>query len=180
MKYQKIIDAIKFGKMSRADLFELRNNAIFKQKQGDQDAHYVVEAVNHASPHDDCVLFMGFCPSADTSNRLDVDWKEKGICYYDYLENEVQTNRFGTICAGDLVILKKNAILGKTMTLHGFGRVIQIAYDDTNIRYLKMIWSAQESVIKVPAMAATVTVNIRLMSQVEQVMPPAFADWLSA
>ena len=42
MKYQKIIDAIKFGKMSRADLFELRNNAIFKQKQGDQDAHYVV------------------------------------------------------------------------------------------------------------------------------------------
>ena len=64
------------------------------------------------------------------------------------------------------------------MTLHGYGRVTGIAYDNKQTRYLRMQWSSQTEVIAVPAMAATSTVNIKAIETVEEEMPGEFFTWL--
>ena len=66
----------------------------------------VLDAINIAIPEDAYILFMGFCPGAEFNNRLDSDWKEQGVCRFDYGKSEHQVERFNTICTGDLVILK--------------------------------------------------------------------------
>ena len=178
MKYQKSIDKVKGGAMSRADLVILKRNAEEKLAQGDLDAKEVLSAINMAKPADSYVLFMGFCPDADFNNRLDIEWKEKCICRFDFPESEVQLERFNTICTGDLVVLKKIKQYGKTMTLHGYGRVKSIAYDEKNIRYLVMEWSSQEDIIEVPLMACNSTVNKKSIEAVEDEMPDEFHQWL--
>lgn len=180
MKYQKPIDKIKNGTMSRADLVILKRNAEEKLAQGDLDAKEVLFAINIAKPVDSYILFMGFCPDADANNRLDIEWKEKGICRFDFPESEVQLERFNTICTGDLVVLKKIKQYGKTMTLHGYGRVKSIAYDEKNIRYLVMEWSSQEEIIEVPLMACNSTVNKKSIEAVEDEMPEEFYQWLKS
>lgn len=129
-------------------------------------------------PADQYILFMGFCPDADVNNRLDSEWKEKGICRFDWEESEVQMERFYNICAGDLVILKKREVFGKTMKLYGHGRVKSIAYDKDNKRYLLMEWDDQSEVIEVPLMACNSTVDIKAIEQVEEVMLESFWEWL--
>lgn len=166
--------------MSRTDLVNLKRNAEEKLAQGDFDAKEVLSAINIAKPVDSYVLFMGFCPDADVNNRLDIEWKEKGICRFDYFESEHQVDRFNTICAGDLVILKKREIFGKTMKLYGHGRVKSVAYDENNIRYLVMDWSDQEEIIEVPLMACNSTVDIKSIEAVEDEMPDGFYQWLEA
>ena len=178
MKYKNILDKISLGKMSRSELQDLRNNALTKFKAGDDEAMAVVSAIDVAKPKDTYILFMGFCPDADIGNRVDIEWKAQGICTFNYPESTVQVNRFNDVNTGDLVVLKKNAELGKTMTLHGHGRVTGIAYDDRQTRYLRMQWSAQTEVITVPAMAATSTVNIKAIETVEEEMPEEFFTWL--
>jgi hypothetical protein len=158
----------------------LKRNAEEKLEQGDVDAEAVLSAIRLAKPADSYVLFMGFCPDADFSNRLDIEWKEKGICRFDYLESELQAERFNTICAGDLVILKKREIFGKTMKLYGHGRVKSVAYDENNIRYLVMDWSDQEMIIEVPLMACNYTVDVKSIEAVEDEMPDEFYQWLKA
>lgn len=44
------------------------------------DAKIIIDAINLATPSDTEILFMGFCPDADIDNRLDIEWREKGIC----------------------------------------------------------------------------------------------------
>jgi len=178
MKYDKILEKIAAGKMSRTELHDLRSNAMSKFKAGDDEAIQVISAIDVAKPSDTYILFMGFCPDADINNRLDIEWKAKGICTFDYPESTVQVNRFNDVNAGDLVVLKKNAELGKTMTLHGHGRVTGIAYDEGQTKYLLMKWSTQSEVITVPAMAATSTVNTKLIETVEAEMPTEFFAWL--
>lgn len=141
MKYQKSIDKVKSGAMSRADLVILKRNAEEKLAQGDLDAKAVLSAINMAKPADSYVLFMGFCPDPDFNNRLDIEWREQCICRFDFPESEVQLERFNTICTGDLVVLKKIKQYGKTMTLHGYGRVKSIAYDEKIFDTLS--WSGQ-------------------------------------
>lgn len=178
MKYAKALERIQSGTMTRVDLVALRENALAKVEAGDRDAEHVVSAINQAKPADAYVLFMGFCPDADFNERLDIEWKAKGICRYDDLESPQQMERFNSICVGDLVVLKKGEQFGKTMTLYGHGRVKSIAYDENNIRYLVMDWSEQSEVIEVPLMGAASTVNIRAIEAVEGEMPEEFWQWL--
>lgn len=178
MKYQKIIDKITSGTVERSGLAQLKKNAEAKLSRGDKDAQSVLDAINLAKPADTYVVFMGFCPNAELANRQDIAWKQQGICRFDYLESEVQLERFHSICVGDLVVLKKREQFGKTMNLYGWGRVRELALDDDNIRYLKMDWSPQEDVIEVPLMACNSTVDIRDMRDVESAMPEEFFTWL--
>jgi len=178
MKYQKIIDQVKNGSMSRADLAKLKRNAEQMLAKGDKDANSVLSAINYAKPEDSYILFMGFCPGADFNERLDIEWKQKGICRFDYLESEHQLDRFNSICTGDLVALKKREKFGKTMKLYGHGRVKSVAYDENNIRYLVMEWSNQEDIIEVPLMGANSTVDIKSIEAVESEMPEEFFRWL--
>lgn len=180
MKYDKAIERIKSGNMSRADLVRLKRNADEKYCKGDSEAKYVLDAINSATPTDSYILFMGFCPGADFNERLDTEWKEKRICRFDYHESEHQVERFNSICKGDLVVLKKREQFGKTMKLYGHGRVNGIAYDEDQVRYLKMDWSNQEEVIEVPLMGCNSTVDIRTIEAVEDEMPEEFYTWLKA
>lgn len=180
MKYDKVIDRIKSGNMSRADLVKLKWNADEKYSKGDTEAKYVIDAINNSIPTDSYILFMGFCPGADFNERLDTEWKEKGICRFDYHESEHQVERFNSICKGDRVILKKREQFGKTMKLYGHGRVSGIAYDDKQVRYLKMDWSDQEETIEVPLMGCNSTVDIRTIEVVENEMTEEFYTWLKA
>ncbi|MEY3760813.1 MAG: hypothetical protein RIR39_2304 [Pseudomonadota bacterium] len=178
MKYEKIIEHVKSGKMSRADLIKLKRNADEKYGNGDGEAKAVLDAINNSAPTDSYILFMGFCPDADFDERLDIEWKEKGICRFDYLESKVQLKRFYTICKGDLVVLKKREVFGRTMKLYGHGRVSSVAYDENNIRYLIMNWSDQENIIEVPLMGLNSTVDIKSIEAVEDEMPEEFYKWL--
>jgi len=180
MKYEKIIDKIKIGNMSRAQLVKLKRNVNDKYTKGDSDAKHVLDAINNATPTDSYILFMGFCPDADFDQRLDTEWKEKGICRFDYYESKRQVEQFSSICKGDLVALKKIEQFGKTMKLYGHGRVRGIAYDEDNIRYLKMNWSNQDEVIEVPLMACSSTINVRTIEAIEDEMPEEFYTWLEA
>lgn len=179
-KYQKTIDRIKSGEMLRADMLKLRENAEAKLKQGDAEAQSVIDAICVSKPVDDYVLFMGFCPDANIGGRLDSEWKEKGICRFDYVESEHQVERFHSICKGDLVVLKKREKFGETMKLYGHGRVRSTAYDADGLRYLVMDWSKQDEVIEVPLMGCNSTVDIRTIDAVHKEMPEEFYSWLEA
>ena len=178
MKYQRAIDRISSGRMSRMELADLRVNAERKHGLGDDDAQAVLNAIDVAMPCDKFILFMGFCPGADFGDRLDIEWKEKGVCRFDYLESEHQLERFRTICPGDLVVLKKREVFGKTMRLYGHGRVTSTASDEKEIRYLNVNWSTQSEIIEVPLMGCNSTVDLRSIDVVEAEMPPKFWEWL--
>lgn len=92
-KYAKVITRIQSGTMSRAELSQLKRNAEEKLKQGDADAQQVLDAMDVAVPDDAYILFMGFCPDAAFSGRLDIEWKEKGICRFDWPESAHQQER---------------------------------------------------------------------------------------
>lgn len=178
MKYAKQLQAIKSGSMTRAELFKLRENALARADKGDDDALVISQAILLAKPKDAYVVFMGFCPGADFSRRQDVEWKQKGICTFHYLESKVQLNRFNEVLPGDLVVLKKRETFGETMSLYGHGRVTGIAYDEQGRRYLEMNWSDQETIIEVPLMGANSTIDVRDMARVVAEMPETFFSWL--
>jgi len=180
MKYDKILEKISAAKMSRTELQDLRSNALSKFKAGDDEAMEVISAIDVATPNDTYILFMGFCPDADINNRLDIEWKEQGVCHFDYYESEIQVERFSRICVGDLVVLKKREQFGKTMKLYGHGRVIEVAFDPGEHRFLKMKWSDQSDIIEVPLMACNSTVDIKSMEAVEGEMPNEFFIWLGS
>lgn len=180
MKHQKTLDKIRSGAYTRADLIKLRANAKALQKSGDDDAAVVVAEIDGTSPIDKSMVFMGFCPGANFDNRLDMEWKEKGICTFNFLQSEQQLSRFNDIWPGDLIILKKRQQFGKTMLLYGHGRVTGTKYDENNTRYLDMHWSMQGQIIEVPLMGCNATIDIRTIEQVEAEMSPDFYSWLNA
>lgn len=177
-KYAKVVARIKSGTMSRAELGTLRRNAQEKLLQGDEEARHVLAAMDYAVPNDEYILFMGFCPDATIAGRLDIEWKQQGICRFDWPESAHQQERFESICKGDLVVLKKREQFGKTMKLYGHGRVVALATDENNVRYLKMNWSAQNEELEVPLLGCNSTVDIRTMQVVEAEMPVEFFHWL--
>ncbi|UDM62124.1 hypothetical protein KIJ96_02365 [Pseudoalteromonas piscicida] len=179
MKYQNQLDQLKSGSLTRAQMAVLQENALRIFNKGDKDAKLILDAIPYSKPADTSILFMGFCPEADFSNRLDIFWKENGICRFDYLESEVQINRWYEVCAGDLLVLKKREQFGKTMKLYGFGRVTKICHDDENVRYFEVSWAEQSREIEVPLMGCNSTVDIKAMEMVEQEMPEAFWHWLN-
>lgn len=146
--------------------------------RGDRDAQAVLDEIDRATPADRYVVFMGFCPGADFENRLDVGWREQGVCTFVFHESEQQSERFSGILAGDLIVLKKRERFGETMRLYGYGRVTGFKCDADGHRYLTMEWSPEQTVIEVPLMGCNSTVDIRTMEQVESQMPPEFFDWL--
>lgn len=179
MKHQKTIDQIRSGAYTRANLIKLRANAVSMHKKGNADAIAVIDEIDLATPTDKTMVFMGFCPGANFDNRLDIEWKEKGICTFIFLDSEQQLVRFNDIWAGDLIILKKRHQFGKTMLLYGHGRVTGVKHDQDNNRYLEMDWSPQEEIIEVPLMGCNSTVDTRTIEQVEAEMPAQFYMWLN-
>lgn len=180
MNLQERLAKIRSRAYTRSELSQMRKNAEATLKKGHPDAAAVLAAIDEAEPLDDFIVFMGFCPGASMENRLDVEWKEKGICTFIFLDSPSQLERFNTILPGDLIVLKKRHVFGKTMQLFGHGRVSGVRYDDQGHRYLQMNWSPQEQVIEVPLMACNSTVDIRTIEQVEAEMPAAFYDWLKS
>ena len=177
MKYQKQIDKIRNGDYSRADLNRLREN-VARRVQHDADARAVLEEIDRATPSDRYIIFMGFCPGADFANRLDVEWREKKVCTFVFLESEQQSQRFNDIWPDDLIVLKKRQRFGETMQLYGHGRVTEVKYDPSGNRYLEMNWSPQEEIIEVPLMGCNSTVDVRTIERVEAEMPVEFFTWL--
>jgi hypothetical protein len=125
------------------------------------------------------IVFFGFCPGADFSKRLDTRWKELGICEFQYFESKRQVKRFASIEIGDLIILKKRQIIGKTMRVYGYGLVTGITKDDKSNRVLKVDWSSQEQVIEVPLLGCNATIDIRDIDKVRADMPDEFFEWLN-
>jgi hypothetical protein len=179
MKYQKQLDSLRNRTYSRTEIVTLRKNVVAAVKRGDSDAKMLLDEIDVASPADDSVIFIGFCPGATFDNRQDIEWKDKGICTFTYLESEIQLERFAEIHPGDLIVLKKREQFGKTMKLYGHGRVRGIQYDESGNRYLAMNWSAQDRVIEVPLMACNSTIDVRTMAQVETAMPDSFWHWIN-
>lgn len=179
MKHQKTIDKIRGSFYSRADLIKLRANAQALHERGDVDAAVVIAEIDGTSPIDKAMVFMGFCPGANFDNRLDIEWKEKGICTFTFLQSEQQLERFNDIWPSDLIVLKKRHQFGKTMLLYGHGRVTGVKYDQSQTRYLDVNWSKQDQIIEVPLMGCNSTVDIRTIKQVEEDMPPEFYSWLN-
>jgi hypothetical protein len=177
-RYKKLIDLIKEGKLSREQLSSLRVNVQNAVDKGDKEAQVVLELANRAMPTDRYFIFMGFCPNADINNRLDIEWRSKGICTFEFYESERQMERFRSIQVGDLVILKKRHEFGRTMRLFGYGRVASLDKSTKNDPMLRMQWSKQSNEIEVPLMACNDTVNIREIEKVEQAMPEKFWKWL--
>lgn len=173
----KILEKIKNDEFKRSELTIIRKNTLNKFNNGDNGAKDILDAIDLSKPTDEYILFMGFCPNADFNNRLDIEWKEKGICRFDWEESEIQLERFLQICAGDLVVLKLQNIHKQVMKLYGFGRVRRVAHDENNTRYLMMDWSKQNEIIEIPLMGATATVNIRQMKDIEKQMPEKFFNW---
>lgn len=176
-KYSKIIEKIEGGVFSRKEIRSLEANAKKCLQAGDLDAQYVLAAISQSAPSDKYIIFMGFCPGADFNNRQDIEWKEKGVCTFDYIESEQQLKRFKEICPGDLIVLKKRQEIGKTMRLYGHGRVVRINHASDGSQFLEMEWSNQNDVIEVPLMGANSTVDVRAIEKVENEMPEIF-EWL--
>ena len=179
MKYEKNIAHISNGKMTRKELAKLRQNAVVKLDAGDPEAQYIIDAIDISAPVDKDIVFMGFCPNADFTNRQDIEWKENNICRFDFLKSKQQLTRFNDITVGDLIVLKKRQVIGKTMELYGYGYVTCVAYDEKNIRYLKMDWSKQDAIIEVPLLGCNSTVDIRSVDKVNDEMPEEFFEWLT-
>jgi TPR repeat protein len=125
------------------------------------------------------IVFFGFCPGADFTRRLDTRWKELGICEFQYFESKIQVKRFASIEIGDLIVLKKRQVIGKTMRVYGYGLVTGITKDDKGNRVLKVDWSSQEQVIEVPLLGCNATIDIRDIDKVRADMPDAFFEWLN-
>ena len=178
MKYDKTIERIRSGAMSREQLVKLRRNAERLLKEEDQDAKLVLDELDQGKPSDEKYVFMGFCPGASVENRLDKDWKEKGICTFTFTESEHQLERFHETFPGDLIILKKRQQFGKTMRLYGYGRARSWAFDEQGNRYLLMDWSEQSDEIEVPLMGCNSTVDVKSREIVENEMPEEFYSWL--
>jgi hypothetical protein len=180
VKYQGVIDRISSGEFTRAELRGLRDNAAAKLKAGDGDAQAVLLALDSAVAKDVYIIFMGFCPNAELVNRLDTKWREQGLCTFDFDDSDGQMQQFAQICPGDLIVLKKRQVFGKTMRLYGHGRVKSTRTGGDGRRQLVMEWASQMDVIEVPLMAANSTVNLRSMEEVERQMPELFFEWLRA
>jgi hypothetical protein len=183
-RYAKQIDDIRAGRFTRAKLAIMETNAKRTLTNGDPEAALVLEAIRQAKPRDLYHVFMGFCPNADLSNRVDGKWRQQGICSINLWESagsERQAADFMSIKKGDLIILKKNQKIGETMRLSGFGRVtgIRSSTDPTAVgNVLIMDWSPQTAEIDVPFMGCTATVNLRDVDKVDKVMPQEFRDRL--
>lgn len=178
MKYKKQLEKLKKSEYSREAILKLKSNAERLVATGDFEAQVVLDAIDISTPSDQYILFMGFCPGGNFENRQDLEWKEKGICTFDYIESESQVNRFNDVYPGDLVVLKKREKFGKTMKLFGHGRVKSVSYNDDGIKYLNMDWSSQNEVIEVPLMGCNSTVDIRDIITVNKEMPEDFFTWL--
>lgn len=177
-KHAKLLDYINSTHLTRQELSNLRLNAQKAIDSGDKAAQSVLDAVNRAAPSDSYFVFMGFCPGADFSNRLDIEWKNKGICTFEFYDSERQMTRFQSIQVGDLIILKKIQEYGKLMRLYGHGRVTALDKSEKGDHMLRMQWSPQAIEIEVPLMACNDTVNIRDLEKVDAAMPDEFWKWL--
>jgi hypothetical protein len=166
------------GLLTRMELDDFRANVLSRLDVGDEHRSEVELAFENAKPSDWTVIFMGFCPDAQIKLRLDGFWKERGICEFKFDESESQVKEFNQIRMGDLVVLKKVQLRGKTMRLYGHGRVSRIRYSGDGRRVLDVRWSANERVIEVPLIGCNRTVNRKAIKLLIARMPQDFHDWL--
>ncbi|WP_395660115.1 hypothetical protein [Aestuariivirga sp.] len=177
-KHARMVAYINSTALSREDLSTMRLRAQEAIDGGDRGAQMVLDAVNRTAPSDRYFVFMGFCPGADFSNRLDIEWKSNSTCTFEFYESERQMKRFRSIQVGDLIILKKIQKRGKVMRLYGHGRVTALDKSEKGDRMLRMQWSPQSDEIEVQLLGCNDTVNIRDLEKVEGAMPDEFWKWL--
>jgi hypothetical protein len=162
-----------------ADQLEtLRQNVIAKRFPDDPRLKELLDAIDKAPVRDSRIIFMGFCPGADVSRRLDGRWRQLGICEFEFDESEPQVKRFNTIRTRDLIVLKKNQILGKSVRLYGHGRVTDVFYSDEGRRCLRVSWSPDVTEIEIPLTGCTSTVNFVTVQKVREQGSSAFFSWL--
>lgn len=181
--YQIIIDKIKSGKFTRSELFKVRENAENKAKNGDERAREVIEIINSTAvpPLQAEYIFMGFCPDTSFESRQDIDWKKRGICNFEFIQNTLQLKRFCDIMPGDTIILKKRHEFGESMWLYGHGKVKSVgSRRKDGIPYCVMDWSKQEQILEVPLMGCNTTVDVRTLQVVEKILHPDFWKWLGS
>lgn len=176
--YQKTIQRVMSGELTRKELEIMRQNALEKFGNGDIFASEVVQIIDKTIPKDKEFIFMGFCPNGEFVNRLDIEWRRDENCTYEYLESAHQLERFLNIRVGDLIVLKKIESFGKTMCLFGFGRVLNIKHLKDGHRELGMKWSPQETIIETPLMGCNGTVDVKAYDNVVNEMPIEFWNWL--
>ena len=179
----QILENIRAGEFSRTDMLQMRDNAEPLAKNGNAMAQAIVDAINTTAVPELKAeyVFMGFCPEADFDNRQDLDWIERGICTFDYLESAVQTRRFNKIMVGDFIILKKRHDFGKTMHLYGHGKVTELRKRlSDGLRYLLVDWSKQEEILEVPLLGCNSTVDIRSLEVIERELHEDFWKWLGS
>jgi len=57
MRYEKILESIRSGRLDREKLAKIRRNAEAKLQDGDSDAKLVLDAINISVPSDDYILW---------------------------------------------------------------------------------------------------------------------------
>ena len=181
--YQLIIDKIKNGKFTRAELLKVRTNAESKANKGDGKALEVIDIINSTAvpPLQAEYIFMGFCPDTTIESRQDTYWKEKGICNFEFIQSTHQLKRFCDIMTGDTIILKKIHDFGHSMWLYGHGKVVRVGERrNDGIPYCVMDWSKQEQILEVPLMGCNSTVDVRTLEVVDRELHPDFWKWLGS
>jgi len=121
-------------------------------------------------------IFMGFCPDGKIANRLDREWIASGRCHFDYIKSERQLERFGNIVPGEIIILKKREVFGKTMKLYRCGKVKNVLIRG---RSLEVDWAKSDEIVEVPLMGCNSTVDVRSFERLKDEMPKEFWAWLN-
>jgi len=176
--FAKTILRLEPGAMTREQLANMKANILDRALIDDPLLPELLLAIEKSSTRDSRIIFMGFCPNADFARRLDLDWKSRGVCEFHFDDSEHQDRNFATIRKGELLVLKKNHVLGKSVQLYGHGRVVDICFDEEQRRYLKVDWSLDDSIIEVQLTGCTATVNIMTRSKVEAKCGADFYKWL--
>jgi hypothetical protein len=178
IRHLKTIDRINNKNLSRTEMATLEARARDAIMRGDAGAQSVLDAIAVAMEKTRYIVFIGFCPGGSVRNRLDIAWKQQGICTFEYFSSDDQFEKFVSIRVGDLIVLRKRQQIGKTMRLYGHGRVTARDLSNSGDRILQVKWSEQRDEIVVPLMSCNEAINVRDIIKVEAVMPLEFWDWL--
>jgi hypothetical protein len=118
MKYEKTIEQIKSGTLTRDALRTIRERAAGALAHGDEDTG---PFSRRSTTRWRATGAWASARTGELANLVDGRWRAEGICTFNYDESEVQMNQFRSIVAGGLIFLKKSEVHGKLMTLHGHG-----------------------------------------------------------
>jgi len=170
-------------KYPRSEIGKLEKNVnrILNKNPEDEKALAVRKAIEttYLPSLENEYVFVGFCLGATLEGRLDEQWIENSVCILEYYENEAVVKRFSEIRPGDIVILKKREVFGKTMRLFSHGRVKETKVSKVDKPYFLIDWITPNEFLEVPLMGCNTTVDVRSLEDVDTAMPKEFWQWLA-